>query len=238
MSRIIQLIALALAAAAVAAPMAQGVQDPNGRQALDPLALSYLQGQGFSPGEIKVLVGQGDPLAVSYLREPRLPADASGDPGDSRRRSTRWPSATCGTRASHPARSRVLVGQGDPLALSYAAQPRLPAGADPDRRHICRFQLVGRRHRRRRHARPRAAAGGRGRRARDHPPEPQAARRQRLNPRSSGRPPTRRRDGPLSGARLVSGPGYFERGMKLIAPDVSSTAHRTSEIESISFSRA
>ena len=31
---------------------------------------------------------------------------------------------------------------------------------------------------------------------------------------------------------------YFERGMKLIAPDVSSTAHRTSEIESISFSRA
>ena len=31
---------------------------------------------------------------------------------------------------------------------------------------------------------------------------------------------------------------YFERGMKLIAPDVSSTAHRTSEIESISFRRA
>ena len=34
------------------------------------------------------------------------------------------------------------------------------------------------------------------------------------------------------------GLSYFERGMKLIAPDVSSTAQRTSESESNSFSRA
>ena len=81
MSRTITLIALALAAAAVAAPMAQGVTDPNGNQAIDPLAVSYLQGQGFSPGEIKVLVGQGDPLAVSYLRNhgfPQVPAQIVG----------------------------------------------------------------------------------------------------------------------------------------------------------------
>ena len=73
MSRKFFVITLALAAAAVAAPFAQGVTDPNGRQAVDPLAVSYLQGQGFSPGEIKVLVGQGDPLAVSYLRNHGFP---------------------------------------------------------------------------------------------------------------------------------------------------------------------
>jgi hypothetical protein len=73
MSRKFFVITLALAAAAVAAPFAQGVTDPNGRQVADPLAVSYLQGQGFSPGEIKVLVGQGDPLAVSYLRNHGFP---------------------------------------------------------------------------------------------------------------------------------------------------------------------
>jgi hypothetical protein len=67
MSRKFFVIALALAAAAVAAPLAQGVEDPNGGQAVDPLAVSYLQDQGYSPGQIKVLVGQGDPLAFSYL---------------------------------------------------------------------------------------------------------------------------------------------------------------------------
>jgi hypothetical protein len=72
MSRIIQLIALALAAAAVAAPMAQGVEDPNGGQAVDPLAVSYLQDQGYSPGQIKVLIGKGDPLAFSYLLDKGL----------------------------------------------------------------------------------------------------------------------------------------------------------------------
>jgi hypothetical protein len=73
MSRTITLIALALAAAAVAVPVAQGVTDPSGNQAVDPLAVSYLQGQGFSPGEIKVMVGQADPLAVSYLRSNGFP---------------------------------------------------------------------------------------------------------------------------------------------------------------------
>jgi hypothetical protein len=72
MSRTITLIALALAAAAVAAPIAQGVEDPNGGQAVDPLAVSYLQEQGYSPGQIKVLVGKGDPLAFSYLLDKGL----------------------------------------------------------------------------------------------------------------------------------------------------------------------
>jgi hypothetical protein len=67
MTRTIKLIALALTAAAVAAPLAQGVEDPSGKQAVDPLAVSYLQNQGYSPGQIKVLIGRGDPLAFSYL---------------------------------------------------------------------------------------------------------------------------------------------------------------------------
>jgi len=53
MSRIFHLIALALATAAVAAPIAQAATDPNGNTVADPLAVSYLQGQGMSPGEIK-----------------------------------------------------------------------------------------------------------------------------------------------------------------------------------------
>ncbi len=69
MTRTITLITLALAAAAVAVPVAQGVTDPSGKQAVDPLAISYLQNQGYSPGQIKVLIGKGDPLAVSYLRD-------------------------------------------------------------------------------------------------------------------------------------------------------------------------
>jgi hypothetical protein len=72
MTRKLSFIALALVAAAVAAPMAQGVEDPKGGQAIDPLAVSYLQDQGYSPGQIKVLVGQGDPLAFSYLLDKGL----------------------------------------------------------------------------------------------------------------------------------------------------------------------
>jgi hypothetical protein len=72
MSRMFSVIALALTAAAVAAPMAQGVEDPNGGQAVDPLAVSYLRDQGYSPGQIKVLVGKGDPLAFSYLLDKGL----------------------------------------------------------------------------------------------------------------------------------------------------------------------
>ena len=69
MTRKTSFIALALVAAAVAAPIAQAVEDPSGKQAVDPLAVSYLQNQGYSPGQIKVLMGKGDPLAVSYLRD-------------------------------------------------------------------------------------------------------------------------------------------------------------------------
>lgn len=68
MSRMFFVIALALAAAAVAAPIGQGVTDPNGRQVADPLAVSYLRNQGMSPGEIKVITQGVDPLAASYLR--------------------------------------------------------------------------------------------------------------------------------------------------------------------------
>jgi hypothetical protein len=125
MSRIIQLIALALAAAAVAAPVAQGVTDPNGNQAIDPLAVSYLQGQGFSPGEIKVLVGQGDPLAVSYLRNHGFPqaqveTRATPKPID--------PLAVSYLQGQgfSPGEIKVLVGQGDPLAVSYLRNHGFP----------------------------------------------------------------------------------------------------------------
>jgi hypothetical protein len=71
MFRSLNLVALTFVAAARAVPIAEAVTDPSGRQAVDPLAVSYLRGHGFSPGQIKVLVGQADPidpLAVSYLR--------------------------------------------------------------------------------------------------------------------------------------------------------------------------
>jgi hypothetical protein len=80
------LLALALAAAAVAAPIAQSSSTPK----VDPLAVSYLMGQGLSPAEVNswtagacshrakdaacyAMLGQPsdssqvDPLAVSYL---------------------------------------------------------------------------------------------------------------------------------------------------------------------------
>jgi hypothetical protein len=125
MSRTITLITLALAAAAVAAPMAQGVEDPSGGQAIDPLAVSYLQGQGFSPGEIKVLVGQGDPLAVSYLRNDGFPqaqveTRATPKPID--------PLAVSYLQGQgfSPGEIKVLVGQGDPLAISYVRNHGFP----------------------------------------------------------------------------------------------------------------
>ncbi len=125
MSRTIKLIALALAAAAVAAPMAQSVTDPNGTQAVDPLAVSYLQGQGFSPGEIKVLVGQGDPLAVSYLRNHGFPHAQVATHAT--------PKAIDPLAVSYlqnqgfsPGEIKVLVGQGDPLAVSYLRNHGFP----------------------------------------------------------------------------------------------------------------
>jgi hypothetical protein len=87
MSRVISLVALALVAAAVAASGAQAAQPK-----VDPLAVSYLQGQGYTPAQIQAWTvgpcsqqvkpaacfgptrGAGlidrkavDPLAVSYL---------------------------------------------------------------------------------------------------------------------------------------------------------------------------
>jgi hypothetical protein len=73
MSRMFTSIALALAAAAVAVPVALGVADPNGRQVADPLAASYLRGQGLSPGEVKAQTVGIDPLAASYLRNGGFP---------------------------------------------------------------------------------------------------------------------------------------------------------------------
>ena len=73
MSRTINLIALALAAAAVAVPVAQGVTDPSGQQAVDPLAASYLRGQGLSPAEVKAQTVGIDPLAASYIRNGGFP---------------------------------------------------------------------------------------------------------------------------------------------------------------------
>ena len=65
MSRTILFISLALTAAAVMAPSALSVVDPNGRQAVDPLAVSYLRNHGMSPGEIKVATQGLDLLARS-----------------------------------------------------------------------------------------------------------------------------------------------------------------------------
>jgi hypothetical protein len=73
MSRITYVIALALAAAAATASIAQAVVDPSGRQVADPLAASYLRQQGLSPGEIKVRTQGVDPLAASYLRNHGFP---------------------------------------------------------------------------------------------------------------------------------------------------------------------
>jgi hypothetical protein len=73
MSRMFTLIALALAAAAVAVPVAQGVTDPSGGQVADPLAASYLRGQGLSPAEVKARTVGIDPLAASYIRNGGFP---------------------------------------------------------------------------------------------------------------------------------------------------------------------
>ena len=125
MSRTITLITLALAAAAVAAPMAQGVTDPNGKQAIDPLAVSYLQGQGFSPGEIKVLVGQGDPLAVSYLRNDGFP-QAQVETRATAKAIDPLAVSYLQNQGFSPGEIKVLVGQGDPLAVSYLRNRGFP----------------------------------------------------------------------------------------------------------------
>ena len=153
--------------------------DPSGNQAIDPLAVSYLQGQGFSPGEIKVLVGQGDPLAVSYLRSPAS-RRRKWRPGRLRSRSTRWPSAISRARASHPARSKCSSARATRWPSATCAtvgshRRRLRSSA-----HLPGFDWAdasigaGATHRHR------AAAGRTRGRGFDHPSEPQAPRRQRL----------------------------------------------------------
>jgi len=114
MSRIISLLALALVAAAAAAPIAQA--NPSGAPRIDPLAVSYLQGQGYTPAQIKAwTVGscshqakpaacfgpsrganldrpKVDPMAVSYLMGQGLtPSEV-----------TSWTTGTC-SRQSRPA---------------------------------------------------------------------------------------------------------------------------------------
>jgi hypothetical protein len=113
------LLALALVAAAVAAPIAQSATDPNGNTVADPLAVSYLRGHGYSPGQIKVMVGQADPLAISYRRNHGFP----------QAQATAAPTAR---KAIDPLAVSYLRGQGmspgeitaategvDPLAASY-----------------------------------------------------------------------------------------------------------------------
>jgi hypothetical protein len=73
MSRMFNTVALALAAAAVAAPIAQSATDPSGNTVADPL-VSYLQG-GLSPGEIRC-VGQAD-LSPSATFATSVPAQAA-----------------------------------------------------------------------------------------------------------------------------------------------------------------
>jgi hypothetical protein len=66
MSRVISLIALALAAAAVAASSA-GATAAGGSPKVDPLAVGYLQGQGYTPAQIRAwTVG-----ACSHQVKPR-----------------------------------------------------------------------------------------------------------------------------------------------------------------------
>jgi hypothetical protein len=98
MSRKFHLIAPALAAVAVAAPIAHANTAPSPRAKVDPLAVSYLRAKGLSPSQIKAwTVGvcshgvkpaacyapskgaaltssraKVDPLAVSYLRAKGL----------------------------------------------------------------------------------------------------------------------------------------------------------------------
>lgn len=51
MSRVITFVSVALVAAAVAVPIAQS-QTGSSRPKVDPLAVSYLQGQGYTPAQI------------------------------------------------------------------------------------------------------------------------------------------------------------------------------------------
>ena len=131
----------------------------------------------------------------------------------------------------------MLVGQGDPLAVSYLRNrgfPQAPAQivgtsggfswSDAGIGAGATLGLV-------------LLLAGAGRRTRRHPPQPQAARRKRVSQGRVGALPLVAETRPF-GASSRSGPVYLERGMKLIAPDVSSTAQRMSEIESNCFSRA
>jgi hypothetical protein len=87
-SRILTLIALALATAAVAAPVAGADRGTRARTTVDPLAVSYLSAKGLTPSEVQSwtvgvcsheakdascyamldsTAAAVDPLAVSYL---------------------------------------------------------------------------------------------------------------------------------------------------------------------------
>jgi hypothetical protein len=108
------LLALALTAVAVAAPIAQSATGPSGNTVADPLAVSYLRGQGMSPGEIKAATEGVDPLAASYLRGQGLsPSQIAA-----------WTSGVC-SGADRPASCYQgnafgsVEAKVDPLAVSY-----------------------------------------------------------------------------------------------------------------------
>jgi hypothetical protein len=119
MSRIFTSIALALAAAAVAVPVALGVTDPSGRQVADPLAASYLRGQGLSPAEVKARTVGIDPLAASYIRNngfPQVQATRAIDPlAASYIRNGGFPQVGT-TKATDPLAASYLRNHGFPQA--------------------------------------------------------------------------------------------------------------------------
>ena len=144
MSRTIRLIALALAAAAVAAPFAQAVTGPAGNQVVDPLAASYLRGQGFSSAEVKAQTVGVDPLAASYIRNhgfPQAITAKSVDPlAASYLRNNGFPQVAAKKAVDSLAASYIRNGgipqaittkSVDPLAASYLRNNGFPQASTP-----------------------------------------------------------------------------------------------------------
>src|SRR5262245_16021951 len=117
MSRTLHLMALALTAAAVAVPVAEAQTDQASQPKVDPLAVSYLRGQGLTPYQIKARTVGVDPLAVSYLRGQGL----------SSAQITSWTVGACSNQVKPASCYAALGGTGrttprpavDPLAVSY-----------------------------------------------------------------------------------------------------------------------
>ncbi len=146
MSRILTLIALALATAAVAASVAGADTGAQARTTVDPLAVSYLIGQGLTPSRGRVLdrrrLLQPEEGRV-VLRDAR-PGHSDGRPARSQlpdragphpeRGRSPGPSATAPTRprprrATRCSRKHDPAATVDPLAVSYLTG----AGSHPER---------------------------------------------------------------------------------------------------------